>query len=295
MEKQKKLFGSFNTYLLMLLPGLVIWTVFFLVPVIASLPLSLTNFNGISLKMDFVGFTNYAFLFTDQMFYESLQNTILYTIFITLLCCLIGLFIALGLNQKFKGRDILRTLIFAPFLINWVVAGFIWTYIFDQHGILNTLMTGVGLDDFTRIWLGEPDLAKACIIVTAVWKQVGFCAVIFLANLQSIPGELIEVSMIDGASAYQRFKNVILPLMGPSMSVNVSLNFMWTMAIFDSIYVMTNGGPGYSTESLSTYIVKSMGVNQYGYAGSMGIVLSVIVIICSAVILKLFKSKEVEL
>lgn len=284
--------GGFLPYFLMVLPMLILYLVFSLFPTAFSVFFSFTDFNGVDLNFDFVGLKNYKIMISDASFFTTIKNTVIFAVAVTIVQNILGLLTALGLNQPIKSRNILRTLIFAPALISAVIVSFAWTYIYDANGVINAILSFLGLGSLTRTWLGEPDLALGCVILAHVWRFIGYTAVIYLANLQSISSEMLEAAKIDGAKGKESFRYIIFPMLAPSTTINVTLAFIGSLKVFDTIYTMTGGGPGDSTEVVATYIVRLMGKNYNGYACTIAVMLTVIVIALNGFLFKFLRSRE---
>ncbi|WP_256757056.1 carbohydrate ABC transporter permease [Cohnella sp. WQ 127256] len=285
-------YDNFYIYLLMVLPVLILYMVFKIIPSLSSFYFSLTDFNGITTNFTFLGMKNYVNLFQERHFIEAMSNTIYFSILVTVLQNTLGLLAAIGLNQALKSKNILRTVLFSPALINAIVVAYIWSYIFDFNGPLNTVLKKLGFIDEMKTWLGDESFALYGVVIAHVWRFIGYTAVIYLANLQSIPHEVIEASEIDGANSWKRFWRIIFPLLAPSTTINVLLAFSGTMQVFDIIYGLTNGGPGYSTEMMATYIVREITNNQVGYAAAMGIILFFFTLLFNGIVYTFLRKRE---
>lgn len=262
---------------LLSLPALAVLGVFTVWPLINGVILSLTNWNGYSADRRFVGFDNYTRLFGDPNFGTALWNTIVYGFGSTLLQQVIGLALALALDRAIRGRNVARAIIYLPVLVSPVVMGTMY-YLFLSYnsGGLNDLVIAVGGE--RTAWLSEPAAAVAIIVVVNSLQFVGISMVIYLAGLQSIPTMYFEAATLDGASAWQSFRNVTVPMLQPAFATSIVLNLIGGLKLFDVIQVLTGGGPGYSTNSVSTLITKMYFDNQSaGYASAMGVVLFAII------------------
>ena len=291
--KSKLNFSNFYSYLFMILPAFIIFVVFYLIPSLSSFFISFTNYNGVSLDFKLIGFKNYLVLFKDSVFLASIGNTLVFTVAVTIFQNILGILFAVALNQALKLKKLFRTLVFAPALLNAVVVAFIWTYIFDTNGTFNMLLSTLGLKSLTRTWLGDMDTALNCVIIAHIWRYIGYSAVIYLANLQSISNDLIEAASIDGANGIKKFFHITFPLLAPSTTINVSLALVGTFKVFDIIFAMTEGGPANATETIATYIVKNMNENVYGYAAAMSIILFMATLILNIFVYGYLKKREV--
>lgn len=259
------------------LPALVLFGVFTLYPLINGVILSLSNWNGYSPSRSFAGVANYARLFTDEVFHTSLVNTFVYGFGSTLIQQVIGLALALALDRAVRGRNLARAIIYLPVLVSPVVMGTMYYLFFSyNYGGLNDLVIAFGGGRVA--WLSDSGAAIGIIVLVNSAQFVGISMVIYLAGLQSIPTEYFEAARIDGANAWQQFRSITLPLLQPAFATSIVLNLIGGLKLFDVIQVLTGGGPGYSTESVSTLISAVYFDNQAaGYASAMGIVLFLVI------------------
>lgn len=284
--KKKLNYNNFYYYVLLVLPVLVIYITFFIIPVVQSFYYSFTNFNGINPVVKFIGLTNYEVAFTDRVFLGSIKNTVFLAIGITILQNVLAIIMALALNHKFKGRGIVRTLVFAPCMLAPVVVAYLWQFIYSPDGLLNRL---IGSEN---IWLSDSKTALIGIIVAHTWVWIGYSATIYLADLQGISTDILEAAAIDGCNPWQKFKKITFPLIATSTTVNISLAFMGSLKIFDLVYAMTNGGPNGATETMGTYVMKKMNMNMHGYASSLTIIMMVLIIVAGHFLTKYLKNRE---
>jgi raffinose/stachyose/melibiose transport system permease protein len=287
--------SRFYPYMLLVLPAFVIYVIFYVLPVFGSFLLSLTNFNGLSWNFSFIGLKNYRFLLTDKIFLQAVGNTLFFTVAVVILQNSIALVVALGLNERLKTRDLLRTIIFMPCLITPVFVGFIWSFLYEEKGAINTFLQMIGLGGVAQIWLANPTLAKPCIVIAHIWIWIGYCAALYLANLQSIPQDIVESSYIDGCNAWTRFLHITFPFLAPATTVNISMSFAGTLQIFDIIFSMTNGGPGNASETIGTFMVKQIRKNISGYAASSAVVLFGLSLVATVCIYGFLKRREKDL
>jgi ABC-type sugar transport system permease subunit len=191
----------------------------------------------------------------------------------------IGLVLAVALNRKLAGRSVLRALFFVPMVAAGVVVGVVMSWIFNgDYGVANNLLSALGLGRIP--WLTSAGWSMFTLIIVVVWTRIGFCMVIYLGALQSIPSELKEAASIDGASRWSRFWNVSWPLLRPTTSILLILNVVFSLQAFDVIYVMTGGGPGFSTTVLIQYVFRAAFIDaRMGYAAAIGLVLVVILLV----------------
>ncbi|MCL4408115.1 MAG: sugar ABC transporter permease [Thermotogae bacterium] len=230
---------------LFLIPYLFAFIAFRFGPSIAGFFVSLTRWNIVGTPK-FIGFSNYIELFNDPSFITSLINTLYFMALTVPALIVLGLLIALLVDQNLKGRTVTRTFVFMPYVIMSTVVGVIWMWIFDTHfGILNYYLSFLGIKPIA--WLSSVNWAMPAVAITTIWWTVGFNMILFLAGLQDIPEELKEAARIDGASNWQIFWNVIFPLLRPTTVVVLMLTLINSFEVFDQVYVMTGGGPSMAT------------------------------------------------
>lgn len=295
---RKKLFrslanGKFAPYLIMVLPLFLLYLILTVVTTSSTFIFSFTDFDGLSItNFHWMGWNNYKVALMDDTFRMALKNTLLYAVTVTLIQNTLGLFLALGLNKKMKSANFLRTLLFTPAIISTVVISYAFTYIYDTNGLINIILRFFHLDNLTRTWLGEPKLALVCVAISNIWRFLGYSAVIFIANMQSISTDVLEASSVDGASGWQRFRYIIFPLLAPSVTINLTLSFIGCLKVFDTVYTMTGGGPGNHSEVIGTYILKLQGQNLNGYACALAVILTLIILGLNLITFPYLKRRE---
>ena len=276
-------------------PAMAIYAFIVLYPSLAGAFYAFTDWTGIG-SFKWVGLENFKTLFSDEQSLGALRNTILLTVFIVIVQNAIGLALAIGVHTRIKSRYVLRTIFFAPAVLSSIVIAFLWKYMFNPQpdAGINALLGFFGLDFLQQNWLGDPSVALWAIGLTVVWQFAGYSMVIFLAALQGIPKELEEAAAIDGAGRYARFRHIVLPLIAPAMTINLTLSTIGGLKLFDQVFAITGGGPGYSTETLSTLIYKQAFVfGQYGYSTAVALVLAILVSALALVQMRYLQSREV--
>ncbi|MDD9266578.1 carbohydrate ABC transporter permease [Paenibacillus sp. GCM10023248] len=277
-------------------PALAVFLLFFITPTLIGFYYSFTDWNINAESIQFTGLANYIELFQEPRLKTALINTLIFAIVVTLMQNFLGLGLALILNEALKLRNLLRTIFFLPYVIAPIVIGYIFRAIYHpEHGIVNTLLSGIGLQSLVHDWLNDPKYALFSIIVTDLWRVAGFSMVVYLAGLQFIPKDLIESSSMDGARYWQRFRSVVFPLLAPALTVNVLLSMIGSMKVFEMVMVLTEGGPGYTTEVFYTYIRSMFSTGLFGYATAVNVVLFVLVTIVGVPVLMAMKKREVEM
>ncbi|GKI14150.1 ABC transporter permease [Oscillospiraceae bacterium] len=286
MKKSKLTYNNFYYYLLLVLPLLVIYVMFFVIPVLQSMFYSFTNFNGLNPSVKFVGLNNYSVAFTDKSFLKATVNTVAFALGVTVFQNLFAILLALGLNRRFRGRDIMRTLVFAPCMLSPIVVAFLWEFIYKPDGLINTLFGS------SVIWLGNQATALWAVMFAHVWMWMGYSATIYLSNLQNISEDVLEAAAMDGCGGWKRFWRIIFPMLAPSTTINVSLAFTQSLKIFDIVYAMTNGGPQGATETMGTYVMKQMNNNLHGYASALTVVMMVLIVVSGQFLIRNLKRRE---
>ncbi len=276
-------------------PALAIYALIVIYPSLAGAVYAFTDWTGIG-TAHWVGLQNFKSLFTDDQSFGALVNTLKLTVVVVIVQNTIGLLLALGVHTLIKSRNVLRTVFFAPAVLSPIVLAFLWKYMFNPapDAGLNALLGFLGLDFLQQNWLGDPSIALWAIAITVIWQFTGYSMVIFLAALQGIPQELEEAAALDGAGRFQRFRHVIFPLIAPAVTINLTLSTIGGLKIFDQVFAITNGGPGYSTETLSTLIYKQAFVfGEYGYSTAVALVLALLVAGLALFQLRFLQSREV--
>ncbi|MED4074452.1 sugar ABC transporter permease [Priestia endophytica] len=278
----------------MYLPALVIVCFFIVYPFLNGIRISFTNWNGFSQIYSYIGFDQYKRMLFDPNTWLIVKNTLLYGLGSTILQNIIGLIYALLLNQSIRMKSIARTIIYLPVIISPLIMGYIWYFFFSyQGGALNDVLQVLGFDKINA--LGNPGVNTWLIVFVNTYQFVGIAMIIYLAGLQSISKDYYEAAQIDGATPFQQFKNITLPLLIPSVTINMVLNIIGGLKLFDVIISLTNGGPGNASQSMSTFMYSLYFDKQdAGYAATQGVLMAVIILILSLAALLYFRSKEVE-
>ena len=278
------------------LPAILVYLVVVIYPSLAGAVYAFTDWSGVGGSAKWIGLENFRKLFSDDQSVGALRNTVLLTIFIVVVQNAVGLALALGVHAHLKSKYALRAIFFAPVVLSQVVIAFLWKYLLnpDPDSGINALLGLVGLSSLQQDWLGNPSLALWAVGFTVVWQYAGYSMVIFLAGLQGVPRELEEAAAIDGAGRWMRLRKVVLPLLAPAVTINLMLSTIGGLKLFDQVFAITQGGPGYSTETLSTLIYKQAFVfGSYGYSTAVALVLAILVAAVSLVQLKILRGREV--
>jgi multiple sugar transport system permease protein len=270
-----------------MLPAAILVALLMYWPMLDTFRESLFTTSFISPKPTFVGLAAYRHIFTDATFWQVVRNSLAWTAGVVLLQNLGGFLIALLLNQRLPGQGVLRSLVLLPWVLPGVVAAILWRFMYDpQLGLINSLLMRVGIIDHGIGWLADPATAMAAVIFAAFWKGFPFSTVIFLAALQNVDQEQVEAATIDGAKAWRRLFDVVLPAIAPVAAVNVLLTTILTFNYFDMIYVLTRGGPLNSTAIFPTRIYEiGFGEFRFGEAAAYGSLAVVVLVLFVGVML----------
>lgn len=270
-----------------LIPALLFFSLVVIIPFFRGLNIAFTNWDGISPTYDYVGLHNLKLLFSDEDAIEPIKNTLFFAFVTTFFVNVIGLLLAVALNTKFKGVNLLKTFIFMPMVISLVLAAIIWRYIYsDIYPIL--FHTDGGL-------LGNPSTAMLGIAIIAIWKEVGLAMVIYYAGLQTIPKDMYESARIDGAGIFQQFRKITIPLLMPAFTYCVPLWLGTGLRQFDYPMVATKGGPGTSSETMAMYVYNyEFPYFKAGYGQMSAIVLFAFILVFTILVTGYFRRREVE-
>ena len=282
-----------RTAYLFLTPAVLVLAVFVLWPMIDALRLSFTD-DSIFGPPGWVGLDNYTALASDANFTGALGHTLYYAVVTTPVSVAIALALAVLLNRRIPGRSFFRAVIFLPFVVSLAVVAIAWTFLFDpQLGFVTHHLAQIGLR--TGNGIRDPHWAMIGIMAVGIWRNVGFFMVMFLAGLQSIPREVYEAATVDGAGAWRRFRNVTWPLLSNTTMFVAIIATIFSFQAFDQVYVMTNGGPYFKTETLLMYIYRTGFTNyKMGYASAISWVLVAIILVLSLGQLAYFSRRTVK-
>ncbi|GAA1661434.1 sugar ABC transporter permease [Microbacterium lacus] len=282
-----------NTALaLFILPGLVVFTIVVTVPVIQNFYFSFTDWNGFSPNPDFVGLKNFASMAGDSALVNAAKNTLIFTLITAPVQFFIALALAVSLSGAGRVKHFLRTVVVLPIAISGTVLGFLGTLIFDPgRGLLVGASHIPGLAFLDQNWLGDPTLAMFCVVAMSVWQYAGLNTIIFIAAIATVPQELGEAATIDGAGPWRSFWSVTWPMLAPAATINLVLNVIGGLKVFDVIYVLTKGGPAGATESVVTRVATSSSING-GYSAATSFVLTVLITLIAFVLLAILRRRE---
>lgn len=279
-------------YIIMVLPAVVLFIIFFILPLLFTARFSFYNWNNYSQDVSFVGIKNYKNLLGDGSIFMGVKNALIYSVSTVVLQNIIALPVAVMLNKHFKGRNVFRAIFFCPAVLSTLVVGYLWKYLLSasDYGFINQVLMGLGFNKVN--FLGDGKLALAVIILTQVWQWFGWAMVIYLGNLQSISDDLYEAASIDGANTLQKFWHITVPGLAPAIKTNVVTGTIAGLKVFDIVLSMTGGGPAHKTDTILTLMFAKFSEGNYGYASAFGIGFLVVSMLLACVLLGIFSKWE---
>ena len=284
----KKIYPSY-----FLIIPLVLYVVLFIIPSAMGMVLSLTDWNAMNDEIHFIGLEHFKNIFTDERYLIVIVNTVIFAIVTTVFKNVIGFSMALALNKSFKTRNFLRTIFFFPVMLSPLIIGLVFKSIYNpEYGVINEALRAIGLDSIVHDWLGSTATALGAVIAVEVWRLVGQNMVIYIAGLQAISEDYLEAADIDGASKWQKLRYVIIPEMIPSITINLVLNLIAGLKVFDLVFVLTNGGPARATEVLNTLVYKEYSSGRYGFSTALGFIMFIFTCIVAFSVLKAMSREE---
>lgn len=277
----------------MVLPPLIIYAVFIIVPVFVAIYYSFTDYSGLG-KAGFVGIQNYTRMFHDTLFLIALRNTV-----VVLICSVVfllaGSFLtALLMNVSFRGNAFFKMVVFAPYVIAPIIIGIIWGYLLNpNYGLVNSVLRNLGLDALAIEWIGGTKWSPLALAIVFTWQVLGFHATIFLSGIKTIPGDIYEACSIDGANAVQRLFYVTIPMLKETFIINIVLIVTGVFKIYELVYQMTGGGPAHQSELLTSYMYFTVfSSRRYGYGMAIAVAILVLSIIGSFSYIKITTRKQ---
>ncbi|ANI84344.1 carbohydrate ABC transporter permease [Kosakonia oryzae] len=272
---------------LYLLPAVLVYAVFLLVPLLASLGISFTDWDGTSVPV-FSGISNYLRMFSDPVFWVALGNNALLMLFYTLLPISVGLLLCSFLYETRNNneRSLLRIFFFLPYIMPMAVLGVVWRWLYNPaFGPIDQFLRAIGLPQLALSWLGDFNWALPAVGIVATWYFFGFCLVLFMSGLQRMDPSLLEAADLDGSSRRQKFMRITLPSLRPELRIALLLTVIASLKAFDLVYVMTQGGPGTSTMVTNLFMYKQgFDLHYFGYASAVAVFSMMIVLLINALI-----------
>lgn len=278
----------------LIIPTFLIYTVFFILPLVGGLGISMTNWIlSRPAATRFVGLKNYITIWQDADVVLSFKNTFAFAIVIVVFRNVFALLLALALTRKLRTRVYLRTIFYIPAVLSYVVVGIMFTAMFQMNGTFNQILKVFGII-CKKEWLADANSALPMVMVLDIWKWTGFHMIIYIAGLQAIPRVYYEAAEIDGASAFGRFFHVTLPMLIPSLTINFMQSFIGGFRVFEQVLTLTDGGPGHTSTVVSMMVYEYFGRGFYGKSTAISMVLSILVLAVTIGVRKFFSAREVQ-
>ena len=277
--------------LLFLLPACTVIGAVVLYPALRVLAMSFTDYNMIN-PPQAVGVANYLRLWADPLFWSALRNTGLYLVVVVPILVVLPALLAILVNRPLPGLTFFRAALYLPVVTSLVISALVWKWLYAEQGLLNEFLLRTGLTDDPVRFLTEPGNALFSVMAVTIWSGLGYYMVIYLAGLQAIPAQLLEVAEVEGVSRRQQIQHIILPLLKPQMAVVAVMSSMAAMKVFEEVYVMTQGGPLDSSKTLVFHLYESAFVEfEMGYAAAAGVVLFVLTLALSLLNLRMLRDR----
>lgn len=272
---------------MMIIP-LLLFGIFFLLPSTVGFAYAFTDWSAYNAKLSFKGLSNFVDILKERTLTTAFVNTLIFAGVKTVVVTVLGFVFAIPLNKRMlRTTNFLRTVYFLPSVLSTLVVGLIFNAVFEsRHGIMNGILMGLGLENLIQPWLGERWPAVFSICVAEVWRNIGYAVVITLAGLQSVNSEYTEAAKVDGASGFQLFRKITLPLIMPSVNVNILFSLIYGLKMFDLVYVMTGGGPGHDTETFGTLMMNEMAAGRFSHSVAINMVFTIILVIVAVLFQK---------
>lgn len=267
---------------------------FVVYPALEMVRYSLTNWDGASRSYDYIGIRNYVkVLFGSKEVWQSFKNNMIYLI-VSFAFIPVEILFAVFLNNKRKSANVFKSIYFLPYIINGVAISYVFSYFYSSaNGGLNGILEILGLESLIQNWLSNKEIVNYSLSVVYIWRNFGFFIVLFISGLQTIPQEILEAAVVDGASSVQKFRYIIIPEIKRVIQIVVFMNITWCLQIFDIPFVMTSGGPGNASSTFSTYTIKTaFTFNNFGLANAMAVVLMCIIVVMLLLQSRLFKVED---
>lgn len=273
------------------IPAALLFGLFFVYPLLKGIGMSFTNWDGMG-KAQFIGLDNFQKFFADKRAINDIKTTLLFALFSAVLLNLVGLAYALLMNKSFRLQGAVRVIIYLPAIISPLIMGYIWYFLLQpERGFLYRALVKMNPSWIMPNWMGDYSLTILILVLVNVWQYAGMTMIIYTAGLQTIPKEMDESALMDGAGPIRRLFSITLPLLMPSIRINVVTNIIGSLSVFDVIMALTDGGPGYSTESLSIYIMRMCYGARTGYSTAVAMILFMIILVPVLISLRLTRQE----
>ena len=292
MKKRSAKQKEFHQYLILVLPSFLIFTIGLIIPIFLAFRYSLTSWNGLTVEKPYVGFDNYIRMFQDKYVGSAWWFTLRFTFWNVIIQNVFALFFAVILDSGVRAKKIYRTILFVPCLISAVVTGFIWLRMYSN--ILPAMMDSIGLNINVKLF-GDQSTVLPGLLIANNWQWIGYWMLIYLAGLQSVPGDLYEAAKIDGAGWWQRFFHVTIPMLAPSFTICIVGITTGSLKVYDLMVSSTQGGPGRASTSI-IYMIYETAINgrQYGYGSALSISLIFALLIVAVIQVAVLKRREIQ-
>ena len=276
--------------------ALVVYGALFVLPSLVGIGYSFTDWSSYSDEISFVGLDNFAEIFSPKRDYlDYIWNTLWFTAATTIAKTVLALAFAMLLAKGVKALNWHRAILYMPAVLSVLIVGMVFTAILDpRYGLLNTSLRAVGLDFLAQKWLTDPKLAMWSVIGVDIWRGMGYIMTILIVGILSISATYDEAAQIDGASAWQRFRHITLPLLRPTLAVTIVLNVLYGLKVFDIVYVLTNGGPGHRTDVLYTAVFEEFSRGRYAVGTALSTVMLLIMVVTGVFMIRVLTRNEVQ-
>ena len=280
---------------LFLLPGLALYLVFVIAPILQAAHFSLYRWNGLTPLTDFIGLKNYQAAFASSVFWGALGNNVTVIILSLTIQIPFSLALAVLLNRRFRGRAVFRLLFFVPYVLSEAITGIVFRLLLQPDSVFDAIVKSAGLGSFLTDWLGDTSIVMFTLFVIVTWKYFGFHMIIMLAGLQGIPKELEEAAYIDGADRRQAFRFITLPLLGPTIRVSIFLSVIGALQLFDMVWVTTGGGPVNASNTMAINMFKTGFVKQQmGYGSALAVILFLLALVVALLYQRLVLRRDID-
>jgi ABC-type sugar transport system permease subunit len=295
-QRFKKMLSDNLIWYLFVSPAIILIIVFMVIPIIEALSLATYQWNGIRPRV-YIGLENFQDLWTDRFFIGALQHTLLFSVVATLGTVTLGLLLAVAISRRVPGHEIYRVLFYLPVMVPITVVGALWVRILEPNfGLLNTFLRSVGLESLARSWLADINLALFVLIGVTIWQYSGFPMIVLLAGIENISEDIHEAATLDGVSEWQRLIYLTLPLIRPVLISISVLQVIFSLKVFDLVWVMTRGGPGQSTDVLGTFLFdEAFFKRKYGYASAVAVAMFVIIFVITYIYQRIVRVENAKL
>ncbi|OKP92688.1 carbohydrate ABC transporter permease [Paenibacillus sp. P32E] len=281
---------------LFLLPGFIVFLIFYFVPIVMTAYYSLQDWDGIN-PMTFIGLDNYTKMFTvDKSFWQAVWNSLAFLLVGVFIQLPVSFALALLVSRKMKGRKWFRNIYFFPVVMSTTMVSLLWVKIYDPNiGMLNTLMDTLGLGAWTGAWLGDTKTALLSVLIVTTWHYVGYNMLILFAGMQGIPEQYYEAAKLDGATGWKAVRHITFPLLSDVLRICIVLNVIYALKTFESVYVMTNGGPLNSTTVIALKMFQEAFLRQnFGYGSALAVFMVLECLVISWVLNKILTQEKIE-